>query len=156
MKQKLYYFFIATNIILIFLVIFLFFTDYDIKIIVSQQEFLKNYQTYKNIDGVVDAITYAQQLGRLDIISLILGMFGILIGIFAIGWFGFIRSEAKDIAKHEVHSIMNSQEVKSMILNITKQETKEILSSSEMKQEISNRISNEISDVNANNISKHI
>ncbi len=50
----------------------------------------------------LDAISYAQQVGRLDIISLILAGFGIIIAIAAVGWFGYIRSEAKQEARDEV------------------------------------------------------
>lgn len=127
------------------------------KIVVSQQEFLKNYKTYKDIDGVVDAITYAQQLGRLDVISLILSMFGILIGIFAIGWFGFIRNEAKDIARNEVNSIMTSQEIQNIILNTVKQKAEEMLNTNEMRQDLSNRVfgMTDMTDINANSISEN-
>lgn len=154
MNQKVSYFLLATNVILIFLVIFLWWGGYNVKITISQQEFLKNYEIYKDLNGVIDSITYAQQLGRLDVISLILGMFGILIGIFAIGWFGFVRNEAKDIAKQEVNLIMASQDIKNNILNITKQTAEEVLNSNQMKQDLANRISlGSMADNNANDIS---
>jgi len=59
----------------------------------------------------LDAIHIASQLGRLDIVSLILAMFGLLVGIAAI--FGFIevrsgaRDAASEVAKAEAKAHMD-------------------------------------------------
>lgn len=56
-----------------------------------------------NKDGFVeDSIWYAQQVGRLDLISLILAIFGIILAIIAVGWFNYIRTEAKHEAREEI------------------------------------------------------
>lgn len=66
----------------------------------------------------LDAVSYANQLGRLDVISLLLAFFGIIIAIAAIGWFGYVRNEAKlearetakEEAKPALHEWLNHHE----------------------------------------------
>lgn len=49
--------------------------------------------------GSKDAIHAAAQLGRLDIVSLILAMFGILLGLLAVFGFAEIRVRAREVAQ---------------------------------------------------------
>lgn len=61
------------------------------------------YTVDKNTNcSTIDAIHYAGEIGRLDLISLLLALFGIIIAIMAIGWFGYIRTEAKQEARDEI------------------------------------------------------
>ena len=50
-------------------------------------------------DGYADAIEAAVQLGRLDIVSALLGMIGVLLGVLAIAGFGYIRIRSSQIAE---------------------------------------------------------
>ena len=57
----------------------------------SKNQFLRNIKTIssdlqesQNLLNVVDAISYSNQLGRLDIISLLLALFGMVIGFGAV------------------------------------------------------------------------
>ena len=59
-----------------------------------------------NFNGVVteypdyeSALQVAMQLGRLDIVSVILTFLGILIGLFAIIGFGYITQKAEQVAR---------------------------------------------------------
>lgn len=56
----------------------------------------------KESSNAIDTIKYANELGRLDLISPLLAFFGIIIAIMAIGWFGYIRTEAKEEARDEI------------------------------------------------------
>lgn len=64
-----------------------------------------------NLEYTLDAISYSQQLGRLDILSLILAMFAIIVGVFAISWFGNVKDsakkEAREAAQIEVRDCIN-------------------------------------------------
>lgn len=77
---------------------------------------IKNFfSNYIQLENVVDSISYAQQLGRLDIISLIMGIFGIIIAVCAVLGFGFIRREAKEEAKEETKKQMREPWVRELI-----------------------------------------
>lgn len=52
------------------------------------------FQEALRVDAV-ESIFLAAQLGRLDIVSLILALFGILLAFAFIGWMSFLRAEAK-------------------------------------------------------------
>jgi hypothetical protein len=54
------------------------------------------------VQDVLDSISYAQQMGRLDIISLFLTFFGIIFGVATIGYFVYVRSDARQVAREEV------------------------------------------------------
>ena len=60
----------------------------------------------------LDALQVATQLGRLDVVSSILAMFGILIGLAAIFGFAEVRVRAKevagDVARDEAKTAMDS------------------------------------------------
>jgi len=59
----------------------------------------KGKKEAKNLENVVDEISYASQLGRLDAISLLLALFGIVIGFGAIFGFLHIRENSRLIAE---------------------------------------------------------
>lgn len=54
------------------------------------------------IQKVLDSISYSQQVGRLDIISILLGFFGIMLAVATIGWAVFVRSDARRAAREEI------------------------------------------------------
>ncbi len=53
----------------------------------------------RNLENVLDEISYANQLGRLDTISLILALFGLILGFGAIYGFIHIKERSEDIAE---------------------------------------------------------
>jgi len=61
----------------------------------------------------VDSISMSAQLGRLDIISIILGGFGLLLGVGALAGFWMVRREAiagaRDVAPAAVSEYMSEQ-----------------------------------------------
>ncbi len=70
-----------------------------------------------------DAIAVAAQIGRLDVVSLIFALFGIILALFAFGGFFSIRAYAKNIATEvatEVASNVASQNVDNLKSSITK------------------------------------
>ncbi len=54
----------------------------------------------RNLENVLDEISYANQLGRLDTISLILALFGLVLGFGAIFGFMHIKERSEDIARN--------------------------------------------------------
>lgn len=52
-----------------------------------------------------DAIAVAAQIGRLDVVSLIFAMFGIILALFAFGGFFSIRTHAEHIATKEAREV---------------------------------------------------
>lgn len=52
-----------------------------------------------------DAMDAAAQLGRLDIVSALLGVIGVLLAIFGLIGFGYIRSKAEQEAQNTARSI---------------------------------------------------
>jgi hypothetical protein len=56
-----------------------------------------------------DAIQLAAELGRLDIVSILLACFGILLAIFAVGGFWLIRGAAINAAKNEARLIAREE-----------------------------------------------
>jgi hypothetical protein len=65
--------------------------------------------------SVVDAISYSNQLGRLDMISLLLALFGIVIGFGAV--FGFLhikdtsRVIARDVAREVAENYLRKEDL---------------------------------------------
>lgn len=57
-----------------------------------------------NLENVLDEISYASQLGRLDAISLLLALFGIVIGFGAVFGFMHVKEVSEGIAKTETVS----------------------------------------------------
>lgn len=53
----------------------------------------------KNLENVVDEISYASQLGRLDLVSLILAIFGLILGFGAIYGFMHIKESSERVAE---------------------------------------------------------
>lgn len=58
----------------------------------------------RNLENVLDEISYANQLGRLDTISLILAIFGLVLGFGAVAGFMHIKEVSQGIAKTETES----------------------------------------------------
>ena len=56
-----------------------------------------------------DAIGVAAQIGRLDIVSIVLGLFGLLLGIAAFVGFWMIRRAAIEAAKDEARRAINEK-----------------------------------------------
>jgi len=59
--------------------------------------------------NVVDGIQLASELGRLDIVSLILGVFGLVVGILGFGGFWMIRGAALEAARDEARKEINAK-----------------------------------------------
>ena len=81
-------------------------------------EFSKSKKEVKNLENVVDEISYANQLGRLDAISLLLALFGIVIGFGAIFGFLHIKESSENIARSvaEVWIRENGERIKEEVL----------------------------------------
>lgn len=73
--------------------------DEKYKIENSKEYYLKNLQCVK-LENVVDSISYASQLGRLDTIALILTIFGIVLGFVAIFGFMAIKESSEIVARN--------------------------------------------------------
>jgi hypothetical protein len=82
----------------------------------------------RNLENVLDEISYANQLGRLDTISLLLTLFGIVIGFGAV--FGFLHIKesskivARDATKEWLASNQGKNEIKEMLESFMKNEAK--------------------------------
>ncbi len=82
-----------------------------------------------NLENVVDSISYAGQLGRLDTVTLLLSIFGVLFGFAAI--FGFLHIKesseaiARDVARETVENHLRREDLN--------EEKKEIMSASKRK-----------------------
>ncbi len=72
--------------------------DEKYKIEESKEYYLKSLKCIK-LESVADSISYASQLGRLDTITLVLALFGIVIGFGAIFGFLHIKESSEDIAR---------------------------------------------------------
>lgn len=73
--------------------------DEKYKIEESKEYYLKNLKCIK-LESVVDSISYASQLGRLDTITLVLAIFGIVLGFAAIFGFLGIKESSENVAKN--------------------------------------------------------
>lgn len=62
----------------------------------------------KNLENVLDGISYASQLGRLDTISLLLAMFGLILGFGAVAGFMHIKENAERVAEVEAINYIKS------------------------------------------------
>lgn len=82
----------------------------------------------KNLENVLDEISYANQLGRLDTISLILALLGLVLGFGAIFGFLHIKERSEDIAKNETERWLKSPDGERLIKGLTREIVKEALS----------------------------
>jgi len=55
-----------------------------------------------------DSIWYAEQVGRLDIISLLLAGFGIVLAIMAFNWFSYVKKSAEQEARLTARDVTES------------------------------------------------
>lgn len=91
---------ILTNILCLSLLGILFkIGDEKHKIEDSKEYYLKKIQCVK-LESVVDSISYASQLGRLDTVTLLLTVFGIVLGFAAIFGFLGIKESSENVAKN--------------------------------------------------------
>lgn len=67
--------------------------------------FIKKICKEVKLENVLDSISYANQLGRLDLVSLILAIFAILLGFGAIYSFLHIKEESKRTAKETAEKV---------------------------------------------------
>lgn len=74
-----------------------------------------------------DAIAYANQIGRLDVISLILCLVTVIIAIFAFSGFWMVRSSSRDAARDEVQE---------MLKPIATEQLRQLMDSPEFRNEI--------------------
>jgi len=63
--------------------------------------------TIEKIKEITDSISYANQVGRLDVISLLLGFLGVILGFAAIFGFLHIKETSKLAAREETEEWMN-------------------------------------------------
>lgn len=63
----------------------------------------------KNLENVVDEISYANQMGRLDTISLLLTIFGLILGFGAVAGFMHIKETSEKIAESETKKWLESE-----------------------------------------------
>lgn len=73
--------------------------DEKYKIEESKEYYLKSLKCIK-LESVVDSISYASQLGRLDTITLVLTIFSIVLGFAAIFGFLGIKESSENVAKN--------------------------------------------------------
>jgi hypothetical protein len=66
----------------------------------------------KNLENVLDEISYANQLGRLDTISLLLTLFGIVIGFGAVFGFLHIKESSENVAKNAAEKWLDNNSEK--------------------------------------------
>jgi hypothetical protein len=64
----------------------------------------------KNLENVLDEISYANQLGRLDAISLLIAGFALILGFGAIAGFMHIKEVSEGIAERETKRWLDSEE----------------------------------------------
>jgi len=83
----------------------------------------------RNLENVLDEISYANQLGRLDTISLLLTLFGIVIGLGAVFGFLHIKETSEAIARDVAREVAENH-VRKVDLN---EEKNEIRNASEKK-----------------------
>jgi hypothetical protein len=74
----------------------------------SKEYYVKNLQCVK-LENVVDSISYAGQLGRLDTITLMLTIFGIVLGFVAIFGFMYIKEGSRIVAKEETEEWLSKK-----------------------------------------------
>lgn len=75
----------------------------------------------RNLENVLDEISYANQLGRLDVISLILALFGLVLGFGVIYGFMHIKERSEDIAKTETERWLKSPDGKGVIKGLARE-----------------------------------
>lgn len=69
----------------------------------------------KNLENVLDEISYANQLGRLDIISLLLAIFGLILGFGAVVGFMGIKETSRITAQESATKWLDSKSGKEQI-----------------------------------------
>lgn len=65
-------------------------------------------------ENIVDAISFANQVGRLDLVSLLLALLGIILGFGAIAGFMHIKETSEAIAEREAKKWLSKKEVKAI------------------------------------------
>jgi hypothetical protein len=69
----------------------------------------------KNLENVLDEISYANQLGRLDTISLLLALFALVLGFGAVAGFMHIKDTSETIAEKSARKWLDSENGKKQI-----------------------------------------
>ena len=106
--------------------------DEKYKIEESKEYYLKNLQCVK-LENVVDSISYASQLGRLDVVSLLLALFGIIFGFGAIFGFLYIKERSEFVAHTAAESWLKVNS-KKLIEDVKKEEKEGEMKHSEWLQ----------------------
>jgi hypothetical protein len=109
-------------------------------------------------DKAYDVISYANQVGRLDIISILLAFFGILIGVLAAGWFIYVRNEAREDAVKTVKEELKSDWAIKLINEIVGKEVSDTINKDNYKKDIASQLKGvgTIEDKTAEEIIKNI
>ena len=89
----------------------------------AKSTIIKNCNDLKDLENVVDAISYASQLGRLDVVSLILALLGIVLGFGAIAGFMHIKESSHAIAKATSKKVAEKVAIE-FLKNLTKDKDK--------------------------------
>lgn len=103
-----------------------------------------------NLQVALDSISYAQQLGRLDIISILLGFFGILIGTATVGFFVYVRNDAKaearDEAKRQIEHIAKEEMSEPWVADLITDTVEKAIRDNQLKAKIKEVFSDPIED----------
>ena len=104
-------------------------------------------------ENIIDSISFANQVGRLDLVSLVLALLGIAIGFGAIFGFLYIKESSRVAAKEEVKDWLDTNgknEVRKIINDYLDRESEKILPDKNSKKpEVKKGISeNSYSDAN--------
>lgn len=102
----------------------------------------------RNLENVVDEISYASQLGRLDTISLLLTIFGLILGFGAIAGFMHIKETSQLIARSEAKKWLDSEAGKKELQQMLTEkfnafEKSAYLADKSSGQEMANAVKNE-------------
>ncbi len=93
--------------------------DEKYKIEQSKEYYLKSLKCIK-LESVADSISYASQLGRLDTITLVFAIFGIVLGFAAIFGFLHIKESSENIAKNTAEKWLEDNGEKSLVNFVNK------------------------------------
>lgn len=75
----------------------------------------------------LDVLSYSNEVGRLDIISLLLAFLGIVIVVFTVGYFVYIRSDARNAAREEARNEIKENSLELIKKEVSSHEIKNIL-----------------------------